>query len=86
MSYRPNAPVQINSTDVLYGGVKLLGGAYANASLLNGQEAPIYTAIAIKKSLNFKRHYSLFDVMTLSRLTLVGEVVAIWSYWCSGKH
>src|SRR3989344_2560700 len=36
LSYRPNAPVQINSTDVLYSGVKLLGGAFANASILNG--------------------------------------------------
>ncbi|WP_122841784.1 DUF1302 family protein, partial [Pseudomonas viridiflava] len=36
ISYRPNAPVQLNSTDILFAGVRPLGGALTNASLLNG--------------------------------------------------
>ncbi|PTT95266.1 DUF1302 domain-containing protein, partial [Pseudomonas sp. HMWF005] len=36
ISYRPNAPVQLNSTDILFAGVRPLGGALTNASLLTG--------------------------------------------------
>ena len=76
MSYRPNAPVQINSTDVLYGGVKLLGGAYANASLLNGQKGADLHGYNRKEITQFQTTFTHFfdQVMGASRLTLVGEV------------
>lgn len=76
LSYRPNAPVQINSTDVLYGGVKLLGGAYANASLLNGQKGADLHGYNRKEITQFQTTFTHFfdQVMGASRLTLVGEV------------
>lgn len=76
LSYRPNAPVQINTTDVLYGGVKLLGGAYANASLLNGAKGQDLHGYNRKEITQFQTTFTHFfdQVMGASRLTLVGEV------------
>ena len=76
LSYRPNAPVQINSTDVLYSGVKLIGGPYANASLLNGQKGADLHGYNRKEITQFQTTFTHFfdQVMGASRLTLVGEV------------
>ncbi|MBA4288791.1 MAG: DUF1302 domain-containing protein [Pseudomonas sp.] len=76
LSYRPNAPVQINSTDVLYGGVKLLGGAFANASLLNGTRGNDLHGYNRKEITQFQTTFTHFfdQIMGASRLTLVGEI------------
>lgn len=86
LSYRPNAPVQINSTDILYAGVRGLaqfGGSLAaanNLSLLGGPAAGIpgstvhgYNRKEITQFQTTLTHF--FDqVMGASRLTLIGEV------------
>lgn len=76
LSYRPNAPVQINSTDILYGGVKLLGGAFANASLANGAPGQDLHGYNRKEITQFQTTFTHFfdQVMGASRLTLVGEI------------
>ena len=76
LSYRPNAPVQINSTDVLYSGVKLLGGAFANASILNGTAGNDLHGYNRKEITQFQTTFTHFfdQVMGASRLTLVGEI------------
>ncbi|MET0774419.1 MAG: DUF1302 domain-containing protein [Pseudomonas mandelii] len=76
LSYRPNAPVQLNSTDILFAGVRPLGGALGNASLLSagpGQDLHGYRRKEITQFQTTLTHF--FDqVMGASRLTLVGEV------------
>ncbi|MFJ2714687.1 DUF1302 domain-containing protein [Pseudomonas sp. NPDC087346] len=76
VSYRPNAPVQLNSTDILFAGVRPLGGALTNASLLNGvpgQDLHGYNRKEITQFQTTLTHF--FDqVMGANRLTLVGEV------------
>ena len=76
VSYRPNAPVQLNTTDILYAGVRPLGGPYTNASLLNGvpgQDLNGYRRKEITQLQTTLTHF--FDqVMGAERLTLVGEV------------
>jgi hypothetical protein len=76
VSYRPNAPVQLNTTDILYAGVRPLGGPYANASLLNGvpgQDLNGYRRKEVTQLQTTLTHF--FDqVMGAERLTLVGEV------------
>ena len=76
LSYRPNAPLQINSTDVLYSGVKLLGGPFANASLLTGVPGQDLHGYNRKEMTQFQTSFTHFfdQVMGASRLTLVGEV------------
>ena len=76
LSYRPNAPLQINSTDVLYSAVKLLGGAFANASLLTGVPGQDLHGYNRKEMTQFQTSFTHFfdQVMGASRLTLVGEV------------
>ena len=76
LSYRPNAPVQINSTDLLYSGVKLLGGAFANASILNGTPGNDLHGYNRKEITQFQTTFTHFfdQVMGASRLTLVGEI------------
>ncbi|MDH4566363.1 DUF1302 domain-containing protein [Pseudomonas sp. BN414] len=86
VSYRPNAPVQLNTTDLLYGGVRGLaqfGGpfaAFSNFSILGGAPASIpgstlngYDRKEITQLQTTFVHF--FDqVMGAERLTLVGEV------------
>ncbi|MNF56788.1 hypothetical protein D3C84_382890 [compost metagenome] len=76
ISYRPNAPVQLNSTDILFSGVRPIGGALANASLLTGvpgQDLHGYTRKEITQFQTTLTHF--FDqVMGAERLTLVGEL------------
>ncbi|GLK87728.1 DUF1302 domain-containing protein [Pseudomonas turukhanskensis] len=76
LSYRPNAPVQINSTDILYAGVKLLGGAYADASTLDGLPGQDQHGYNRKEITQFQTTFTHFfdQVMGAERLTLVGEV------------
>lgn len=76
VSYRPNAPVQLNTTDILYAGVRPLGGPYTNASLLNGvpgQDLNGYRRKEVTQLQTTLTHF--FDqVMGAERLTVVGEV------------
>ena len=80
ISYRPNAPVQINTTDVLYSGLTALPASvnplYPNASILHpnpGDTLHGYTRKEITQIQSTFTHF--FDqVMGASRLTLVGEV------------
>ncbi|MFJ1340078.1 DUF1302 domain-containing protein [Pseudomonas caricapapayae] len=75
LSYRPNAPVQLNTTDILYSGVTPIPGL-GNASLLKGtpgQDQHGYTRKEITQFQTTLTHF--FDqVMGASRLTVVGEV------------
>lgn len=87
LSYRPNAPVQLNTTDILYAGLKPLtqlptvGGNFALAGVNNisplsgaaGQDLNGYRRKEITQLQTTFTHF--FDqVMGASRLTLVGEV------------
>ena len=76
VSYRPNAPVQLNSTDILFAGVRPLGGALTNASLLNGVPGQDLHGYRRKEVTQFQTTLTHFfdQVMGASRLTLVGEV------------
>jgi hypothetical protein len=76
VSYRPNAPVQLNSTDILFAGVRPLGGALSNASLLTGTPGQDLHGYRRKEVTQFQTTLTHFfdQVMGASRLTLVGEV------------
>ncbi|WP_282397180.1 DUF1302 domain-containing protein [Pseudomonas sp. PS01298] len=77
LSYRPNAPVQLNSTDILFAGVKPIGGpVLGNASLLNGSPGQDLHGYRRKEISQFQTTFTHFfdQVMGASRLTLVGEV------------
>lgn len=76
LSYRPNMPVQINTTDILYGGVKLLQGSFANASLAEGEIGQDLHGYNRKEVTQFQTTFTHFidQVMGASRLTLVGEI------------
>ncbi|WP_137803760.1 DUF1302 domain-containing protein [Pseudomonas sp. G(2018)] len=76
ISYRPNAPVQLNSTDILFAGVRPLGGALANASLLSAPPGSDLHGYRRKEVTQFQTTLTHFfdQVMGASRLTLVGEV------------
>ncbi|MBP5948629.1 MULTISPECIES: DUF1302 domain-containing protein [Pseudomonas] len=75
ISYRPNAPVQLNSTDILFAGVRPLGGALTNASLLNGVPGQDLHGYERKEITQLQTTFTHFfdQVMGASRLTLVGE-------------
>ncbi|OLU23766.1 DUF1302 domain-containing protein [Pseudomonas sp. PA27(2017)] len=89
LSYRPNAPVQLNTTDILFAAVRPLGGAYANASVLTptvGGDLHGYNRKEITQFQTTLTHF--FDqVMGASRFTLVGEVgvVHVGGLESSGK-
>lgn len=82
LSYRPNAPVQINTTDVLYAGLTPLknnGGGLAqfgNASILQGTPGQDLHGYNRKEVTQFQTTFTHFfdQVMGASRLTLVGEL------------
>ena len=76
MSYRPNAPVQLNSTDILFAGVVPLKGPYTNASLLQGVPGQDLHGYRRKEITQLQTTFTHFfdQVMGASRLTLVGEV------------
>nr|WP_314528725.1 DUF1302 domain-containing protein [uncultured Pseudomonas sp.] len=73
ISYRPNAPVQLNTTDILYSGLTPLD---PNASVLQGKadtDQPGYRRKEITQLQTTFTHF--FDqVMGAERLTLVGEI------------
>ncbi|MNO84911.1 hypothetical protein D3C76_762650 [compost metagenome] len=76
ISYRPNAPVQINTTDILFAGVNPLGGLFGNASLINGQPNTDVNGYSRKEVTQLQTTFTHFidQVMGAERLTLVGEV------------
>ncbi|QXI16965.1 DUF1302 domain-containing protein [Pseudomonas hamedanensis] len=80
VSYRPNAPVQLNSTDILFAGVRPLGGALTNASLLTGVPGQDLHGYERKEITQLQTTFTHFfdQVMGASRLTLVGEVGATY--------
>lgn len=88
ISYRPNAPVQLNSTDVLYAGLKdltinlpvAIGGGttspYTAVSPLGPDAAGLLHGYKRKEITQIQTTFTHFfdQVMGASRLTLVGEV------------
>ncbi|WP_434572293.1 DUF1302 domain-containing protein [Pseudomonas sp. Z3-6] len=77
ISYRPNAPVQLSTTDILFAGVRPLGGpTLGNASLLPGVPGQDLHGYRRKEITQFQTTFTHFldQVMGASRLTLVGEV------------
>jgi hypothetical protein len=88
VSYRPNAPVQLNSTDVLYAGLRgvnfdlpaALGGTtktpYAAVSPLGPDSEGLLHGYKRKEITQLQTTFTHFldQVMGASRLTLVGEV------------
>ncbi|BBP72818.1 hypothetical protein PHLH6_48220 [Pseudomonas sp. Seg1] len=80
ISYRPNAPVQLNSTDILFAGVRPIGGALTNASILNGVPGQDLHGYERKEITQLQTTFTHFfdQVMGASRLTLVGEVGATY--------
>jgi len=76
LSYRPNAPVQLNTTDVLLAGLRPLGGALDNASLLSGAPGQDLQGYRRKEVTQFQTTLThVFDqVMGASRLTVLGEL------------
>lgn len=82
VSYRANAPVALNTTDILFAGVGPLAnlspafGAFGNASLLDGVPSSDLNGYRRKEITQFQTTFTHFidQVMGASRLTLVGEV------------
>ncbi|GLO15287.1 MULTISPECIES: DUF1302 domain-containing protein [Pseudomonas] len=77
LSYRPNAPVQLNSTDILFAGVRPIDRApYNNASVLTGTPGQDLHGYRRKEITQFQTTFTHFfdQVMGASRLTVVGEV------------
>ncbi|WP_394558253.1 DUF1302 domain-containing protein [Aquipseudomonas alcaligenes] len=75
LSYRPNAPVQLNSTDILYSGLTPMAG-FSNVSVLQGTPGQDTTGYRRKEITQFQTTFTHFfdQVMGAERLTLVGEV------------
>ena len=77
LSYRPNAPVLLNTTDILFAGVGPLGvSIFPNASLIDGQPGQEVNGYKRKEITQFQTTFTHFidQVMGASRLTLVGEI------------
>ncbi|MBD9396050.1 DUF1302 domain-containing protein [Pseudomonas sp. PDM11] len=81
ISYRPNAPVQLNSTDILYAGLRdmTIAGSvkpYANVSPLSAGSDGLLHGYNRKEITQLQTTFTHFfdQVMGASRLTLVGEV------------
>ena len=75
VSYRPNAPVQLNSTDILYSGLTPMAG-FGNVSVLQGTPGQETKGYRRKEITQFQTTFTHFfdQVMGASRLTLVGEL------------
>jgi len=75
LSYRPNAPVQLSTTDILYAGVTPIPG-YGNASVLKGSPGQDLHGYNRKEITQFQTTFTHFfdQVMGASRLTTVGEI------------
>ncbi|AOE87339.1 DUF1302 domain-containing protein [Pseudomonas sp. TCU-HL1] len=82
LSYRPNAPVQLNTTDILFAGVGPLSSLspafalFGNASVLDGVPGQDLNGYRRKEITQFQTTFTHFfdQVMGASRLTLVGEI------------
>ncbi|WP_028627980.1 DUF1302 domain-containing protein [Metapseudomonas resinovorans] len=82
LSYRPNVPVQLNSTDILFSGVGPLAAlspafaAFGNASVLDGTPGQDLHGYRRKEITQFQTTFVQFfdQVMGAERLTLVGEI------------
>ncbi|WP_144170562.1 DUF1302 domain-containing protein [Pseudomonas sp. Kh13] len=77
LSYRPNAPVQLNTTDILFAGVTPIDRApFNNASVLAGTPGQDLHGYRRKEITQFQTTFTHFfdQVMGASRLTVVGEV------------
>ncbi|RJG10403.1 DUF1302 domain-containing protein [Pseudomonas cavernicola] len=74
VSYRPNAPVQLNTTDILFAGITPLGNR--NISVLQGTPGTDLHGYRRKEITQFQTTFTHFfdQVMGASRLTLVGEI------------
>ncbi len=75
VSYRPNAPVQLNSTDILYSGLTPLPN-FGNVSLLGGVPGQDQHGYRRKEITQFQTTFTHFfdQVMAAERVTVVGEV------------
>ena len=75
LSYRPNAPVQLSTTDILYAGVTPIPG-YGNASVLKGKPGQDLHGYNRKEVTQFQTTFTHFfdQVMGATRLTTVGEI------------
>jgi hypothetical protein len=75
VSYRPNAPVQLNTTDILYSGLTPLAG-FSNVSVLQGVPGQDTTGYRRKEVTQFQTTFTHFfdQVMGAERFTLVGEI------------
>ncbi|WP_069862020.1 DUF1302 domain-containing protein [Pseudomonas citronellolis] len=73
ISYRPNAPVQLNTTDILYAGLSPLN---PNVSVLQGRPDTDLHGYRRKEITQLQSTFTHFfdQVMGAERLTLVGEV------------
>jgi hypothetical protein len=73
VSYRPNAPVQLNTTDILFSGLTPLN---PNVSVLQGQPGQDQQGYRRKEVTQLQTTLTHFfdQVMGAERLTLVGEV------------
>ncbi|MCY1332547.1 hypothetical protein D9M68_530880 [compost metagenome] len=82
LSYRPNAPIQMTTTDVLFAGVGPLAAlspafaAFGNASVLDGTPGTDLHGYRRKEITQFQTTFIHFfdQVMGASRLTLIGEL------------
>ncbi|KII30159.1 MULTISPECIES: DUF1302 domain-containing protein [Pseudomonas] len=73
LSYRPNAPVQLNTTDILYSGLTPLNPSVSVLQGAPGQDQQGYRRKEVTQLQTTLTHF--FDqVMGAERLTLVGEV------------
>lgn len=73
VSYRPNAPVQINTTDILYSGLSPLSPNVSQLQGTPGADQPGYRRKEITQLQTTLTHF--FDqVMGADRLTVIGEV------------
>ncbi|QOQ73597.1 DUF1302 domain-containing protein [Pseudomonas poae] len=75
LSYRPNAPVQLSTTDILYAGVTPIPG-FGNASVLKGTPGQDLHGYSRKEVTQFQTTFTHFfdQVMGATRLTTVGEI------------
>ncbi|MCD7039113.1 MULTISPECIES: DUF1302 domain-containing protein [Pseudomonas fluorescens group] len=75
LSYRPNAPVQLSTTDILFAGVTPIPG-FGNASVLKGNPGQDLHGYKRKEVTQFQTTFTHFfdQVMGASRLTTVGEI------------
>lgn len=73
LSYRPNAPVQVNTTDILYSGLTPLNPSVSPLTGTPGADQPGYRR---KEITQFQTTFTQFfdQVMGAERLTVVGEV------------